>query len=100
MLPANAGPGPRALSEAFPLIGPPLRAVRYAFCIPSGGQFAEEVRGIDPTIQIASDTGGTVRCGAGASRCVGSTHQPAFRRTLLKLAELPYVESIRETAQP
>ena len=80
------------------LVGPPLRAVRYEFCIPEGERFAEEVRSIDPSVEIQGASPGTSGCEAGESRALGSTHQPAFRRVLLGLASLPYVEAIRKAS--
>lgn len=78
------------------LAGPPLRAVRYGFCIPSKGNAAAEVRKIDPSAAIDESGKG---CAPGELRVEGSTHQPAFKRVLIGLAELPYVERIDEVAR-
>lgn len=82
------------------LVGPPLRAVRYAFCIPASEAKAEEVRAIDKTVVIGGDAAGGRGCPAGQERAVGTTHQPAFRKVLMQLAELPYVEHIQEATAP
>ncbi len=75
------------------LAGPPLHAVRYQFCFPAEGAYAEQIQGIDATATFLRDP--TPACGAGQWQATGSTHQPGFRQVLLDLAGLPYVESIQ-----
>ena len=76
------------------LAGPPLHAVRYRFCFPADGAYAEQIQGIDATATILRDP--SPACGAGQWQATGSTHQAGFRQVLLNLAGLPYVESIQE----
>jgi hypothetical protein len=84
-----------ALNEAG-LAGPPdgLRAVAYEFCIPARPELAAAVRAIDPTVEIYSASPGRIGCTADERLCIGSTHQPEYRRVLLELAGLDYVARI------
>jgi len=79
------------------LVGPPLRPVAYGYCVPSGEKYTSQVQAIDPSAKVGEGAGGAVRCPAGQTPVVGNTHQPAFKKVLLSLAELPYVATIRRT---
>lgn len=104
---ATAEPGPAPAKITFDLeqlnenglAGPPdgLRALSYEFCIPGDPEHIEEVRSIDPTIQLLPGGRGRVGCTAERILCIGSTHQPDFRGVLLRLAALPYIERIDQT---
>jgi hypothetical protein len=78
------------------LVGPPggLRAMNYEFCIPGDAAHAAEIRAIDPTVRVFPHSRGRIACGPGEYLCVGSTHQPGFRKILRRLADLPYVRRI------
>lgn len=86
------------LNEAG-LYGPPdgLRALSYEFCIPAREDYADEVKAIDPTIDISGGSPGRVGCSEDQFLCMGNTHQKNFREVLLKLAALPYVDRIEES---
>ena len=78
------------------LYGPPngLRALAYEFCIPAQPSLADEVRGIDPTVQVYSNSRGRIGCTPAEYLCIGSTHQPGYRAVLNQLAGLAYVARI------
>ena len=78
------------------LWGPPdgLRALHYEFCIPGDADHEAQVRQIDPTLQIFTESRGRIGCRSGESLCLGSTLQPDFKAVLIRLASLPYVKRI------
>jgi hypothetical protein len=73
-----------------------LVAVSYEFCIPAKDECYQQVRAIDPRIQIMQGTRGRIGCSNDQALCIGQTHQPNFRQVLQKLAALEYVTEIRE----
>lgn len=73
-----------------------LVSVSYEFCIPKEEAFREEVRRIDPSVQIHEGSRGRIGCRKDQALCIGSTHQPNWRQILGQLAERPYIEEIRE----
>jgi hypothetical protein len=77
------------------LIGPPdgLRSLSYEFCIPATEQHLNEVRSINPAIQI-SRSPGRIRCTKDQYLCIGETHTPQWRETLMAIAKLDYVQRI------
>lgn len=86
------------LSELSPegLIGSAdsLRALSYEFCLPAQPIYVLEIVQIDPTVQIYPNSPGRIRCTAHEYLCIGNTHQPHWRETLMRLANLPYIKSI------
>lgn len=80
------------------LYGPPggLRALSYEFCIPADSRLANQVKAIDPTVVIYSNSKGRSRCSGYKYLCIGNTHQPEFRAVLLNLAGLPFVKRINQ----
>lgn len=76
------------------LIGPPLRAVRYGYCIPANEADAEKVTGIDRTAAI--DRAGGAPCSADEWSATGSTHQAGYKKVLTELAGLSFVKRIRQ----
>jgi hypothetical protein len=78
------------------LYGPPngSRALAYEFCIPARQEAADEVRAIDPTVQIYPSSRGRIGCTREQYLCIGSTHQPGYRAVLANLAQLDYVARI------
>ena len=81
------------------LYGPPdgRRALHYEFCIPATETHADQVRAIDPTIQVMRGSRGRIGCTADQFLCIGSTHQADFRGVLNRLAELPYIDRIEQS---
>jgi hypothetical protein len=71
-----------------------LRALHYEFCIPGDPVNGDQVRQVDPTIQIFHTSPGRIGCAEGEYLCIGSTHQPNFKTVLFKLANLAYVKRI------
>ena len=69
-------------------------AVSYEFAIPDTAACREEVARIDRTVELMRGSPGRIGAGKGQCLCIGHTHQPHFRETLLALARLPYVERI------
>ncbi len=85
------------LSQISPdgLIGPPngLRSLSYEFCIPATEKHLNEVRSINPSIQI-SRSPGRIDCTKDQYLCIGETHTPQWRETLMAIAKLSYVQRI------
>jgi hypothetical protein len=69
-------------------------ALGYEFCIPAGAAYADEVRSIDPSLELMPGSRGRLGCGPGEVLCVGNTHQPDWRGVLGRLAGLAYIDSI------
>jgi len=76
--------------------GKSKRALAYEFCIPDTAQCKNEVKAIDPTLQLMSGSPGRIGCGKDESLCIGSTHQREFKRILQQLTELNYIKRIDE----
>ena len=76
------------------LQGPPLRAIRYVYCIPALDSDAETVQGIDPSAQVDRDSGSP--CMTDQWRVTGSTHQAGYADILKRLAKLDFVDQITE----
>ena len=77
------------------LIGPlnGLRALSYEFCIPATEKHLNEVRSINPDIQI-SKSPGRLGCTKDQYLCIGETHTPQWRLILTAIAKLDYVQRI------
>ncbi|MCF8267757.1 MAG: hypothetical protein K9I69_06710 [Ignavibacteriales bacterium] len=73
-----------------------LRSMDYEFCIPDLPECRDEVKQIDTTLQFFTDSPGRSGCGKGTILCIGNTHRPDFRESLLALAALPYITEIKE----
>ena len=73
------------------------RSVAYEFCIPSNDEAYQQVRMIDPSLQIQPDSPGRIGCAENQSLCIGETHQPGWHEVLQKLAALNYVSEIRQS---
>jgi hypothetical protein len=71
-------------------------AVSYEFAIPNTEACKNQVKSIDPTIQLAPGSAGRIKATKDECLCIGSTHQRNNRQVLQKLAELPYVKRIIE----
>lgn len=82
--------------DAAGLAGPPAGkvAVSYEFRIPDTPEHRAAVLAIEPALEITAGPRGRVDAGPGFALCIGSTHRPRYRRTLLDLAALPFVERI------
>ncbi len=77
------------------LIGPVdgLRSLSYEFCIPAKAEFLQQVKAIDPSVQI-SRSPGRIGCTKSQYLVIGDTHQPQWREVLLAIAHLDYVQKI------
>lgn len=80
------------------LRGPPdgLVSVTYEFCVPADERVYQEVRRIDPSVQISPAVPGRIGCSKTQALCTGNTHQPRWREVLKGLSSLPYILEIRE----
>ncbi|GDY21429.1 hypothetical protein LBMAG56_27760 [Verrucomicrobiota bacterium] len=80
------------------LRGPPdgLVSVAYEFCVPADPAVYQEVRRLDPSVQISPGSRGRIGCSKQQALCIGNTHQRNWREILLALAALPYVAEVRE----
>ena len=74
-----------------------LRVLHYEFCIPADLSLRDEVKAIDPTLNIYSGSSGRIGCQADQLLCVGHTGQPNFRDVLAQLSALPNVQQIEQT---
>lgn len=85
--------------DAAGLRGPPdgKMVVDYEFCIPKKEEFAKEIRTIDPSAKCFSSSKGRIGCTSGEYLCIGNTHQRNYRKILLRLARLGYIQRIEET---
>ncbi len=81
------------------LRGPPdgLRSVAYEFCVPKDERVYQEVKRIDPSVEVHSNSRGRIGCGPHRALCIGQTHQPRWREVLDRLSSLAYVAEIRES---
>lgn len=77
------------------LIGPPdgRRSLSYEFCIPATENHLNEVRSINPAIQI-SRSPGRIGCTQNQYLCIGETLTPQWREVLIAIAKLDYVQRI------
>lgn len=80
------------------LVGPPdgLRSLAYEFCVPADERVYQEIRRLDPTIQISPGVPGRIACSKTQALCTGNTHQPRWREVLKALSSRPDVAEIRE----
>lgn len=78
------------------LIGPAdgLRSLSYEFCAPATESVIRQIQAIDPSLQIHRQSPGQIGCCPGQVLAIGATHQPCWRKILLKLAQLPYITRI------
>lgn len=72
-------------------------STNYEFCIPATDEAANEVKSIDPTVDIYKTSKGRSGCSDKEWLCIGGTRQKDFKKVILKLAELNYVRRISET---
>jgi hypothetical protein len=73
-----------------------LVSVSYEFCVPADERVYQEVRRIDPSVQISPGSSGRIGCSKDQALCLGSTHQPCWRDVLKRLSSLAYIAEIRE----
>lgn len=71
------------------------RSLDYEFCIPEGNEYAQEVKAIDPTVNLFPDSAGRIGCTEDQTLAIGNTHQENFRLVLMELANLDYVTRIQ-----
>lgn len=78
------------------LIGPAngLRSLSYEFCAPATESIIQQLQAIDPNLQIYRQSPGRIGCRPDQVLAIGETHQPRWRKILLKLAKLPYIARI------
>jgi hypothetical protein len=73
-----------------------LVSVSYEFCVRADDRFYQEVRWIDPSVQIYPNSSGRIACPKGQALCIGQTNQPHWRDVLRRLSSLSYISEIRE----
>ncbi len=75
-------------------------ALSYMFCVPADKQKVEEVRSIDPDLELVTDVKPEIRCQCSENEYLfyGSTRQKDFKIKILKLAGLSYITKIEITA--
>lgn len=70
--------------------------VAYEYCIPKDDAIYEEVRSLDPGVQIHPTSYGRGSCGPDKALCIGSTRKAGWRQALEALAAKDYITEIRE----
>lgn len=80
------------------LRGPPggKTSVAYEFCVPTDNRNLQEVRQIDPNVQIYQGSKGRIGCTSSQTLIIGSTSQPHWKEVLTAISALPYVLEIQE----
>lgn len=73
-----------------------LTSVAYEFCIPADNRKLQEVRQIDPNVQINHGSKGRIGCTSAQTLIIGNTSQPNWKQVLMKLSALPYITEIQE----
>ena len=74
-----------------------LVSVAYEFCVPDDNQIYQELREIDPGLQIYKNSPGRIGCTKPMSLCIGETNHPDWREVLQALASLEYITEIRQS---
>jgi len=69
-------------------------AIDYEYCIPANERSAAIVRKIDPNFKIMNKSRGRIGCSKSQWLCMGNTHQKDWRKVLLKLADMDFVNQI------
>lgn len=84
--------------DADGLRGPPdgKVAVSYEFAIPNTEECRARVKAIDPSVRFMPGSRGRIGARPEQCLCIGSTHQPNFRKVVAALAGLDCVERIIE----
>lgn len=70
--------------------------VAYEYCVPKDDAIYEEVRKLDPGVQIHPTSYGRGNCGPDKALCIGSTRKAGWRQALEAVAAKDYVTEIRE----
>lgn len=74
-----------------------LVSVDYEFCIPARPSLLKEVQKLDPSVKMNAGRG-RIGCKPDTWLCIGQTGElPDWKKRLLAVARLPYVERIEET---
>lgn len=73
-----------------------LISVSYEFCVPKDESIYQEIRRIDPSIEIHKNSEGRIGCTKQQALCIGHTHQPDWRAKLMALTSQPYISEIRQ----
>ena len=71
-----------------------LVSLDYKFCIPMNDDYKTEVAKLDTTINFHDGTGIKDGCSKNEYLCIGNTHQKDFKKVLIRLASLNYVQRI------
>ncbi len=85
--------------DANGLYGPAdgKRAMDYEFCIPREETKIEKVKVIDPKVVIQKGSSGRIGCSKTQYLCISNTNQKDFKKVLMALANLDYIERIDPT---
>lgn len=73
-----------------------LTSVAYEFCVPTNETIYEEIRRVDPSVKFYKSSPGRIGCSKQETLCIGETHQSGWKKKLLTLSALPYIDEIRE----
>lgn len=71
--------------------------INYEFCIPANDSIFSYVSSIDKTLGLYKTSKGRSGCSDKEWLCIGSSLQPGFKNTIIKLAGLSYIRKISET---
>lgn len=72
-------------------------AVDYEFCIPADQAILDQVMKIDQGVRVMKSSKGRIGCTDQQWLCINSTHSAGWKKNLLAIASLSYVERIAET---
>jgi hypothetical protein len=75
-----------------------LRSLSYEFCVPADDHIYQEIRQIDPSVQILQGSTGRIGCSTTQEAlCLGDTGHPHWKESLIQLTQKPYITEIRES---
>lgn len=72
-------------------------AVDYEFCIPADQEILDQVMNLDQGVRVMKSSKGRIGCTRQQWLCINSTHDVGWKKKLLAIASLSYVERIAET---
>lgn len=72
-------------------------AVDYEYCIPADESLLLDVQQIDPSVRVMKTSKGRIGCREHQWLCISNTHTPDWRKKLINIAKLEFVEQIAET---
>jgi len=72
-------------------------SLAYEFCIPNNESALADIKRIDETISIYISSVGRIGCSKTEVLCIGQTYNTDYKKTLIAISKLSYVEKINES---